>query len=64
MPSAIVLAMQAQRYVTHNTIGQGAHETSWTFVLAGLIPILGIAAAGIIIYALVRKEREPEPSEE
>jgi hypothetical protein len=61
MRSPILLAAQAQRYVTHNTLGHGASNTTWTAVLAGLIPILGIAALGIIIYALVRKgDRSPE----
>jgi hypothetical protein len=35
-----------------------AGNTAWTAVLAGLIPILGIAAVGIIVYAFVRKGPE------
>jgi len=56
-----LLAAQAQRYMTHNTLGHSASNTTWTAVLAGLIPILGIAALGIIVYAIVRKgPAEPE----
>jgi hypothetical protein len=50
-----LLTMHAQRYVTHNTLGHSASNTTWTAVLAGLIPILGIAALGILVYAFVRK---------
>ena len=61
MRSPLMLAAQAQRYVTHNTLGHSASNTTWTAVLAGLIPILGIAALGIIVYAIVRKgPAEPE----
>jgi hypothetical protein len=55
MRSPLLYAAQAQRYVTHNVLGHGASNTTWTAVLAGLIPILGIAALGIIVYVLVRK---------
>jgi hypothetical protein len=50
-----LLATHAQRYVTHNTLGHSASNTNWTAVLVGLIPILGLAAIGILIYAFVRK---------
>ncbi len=50
-----LLAMHVQRYVTHNTLGHSASSTTWTAVLVGLIPILGLAAIGIMIYAFVRK---------
>ncbi len=50
-----LLATHAQRYVTHNALGHSASNTTWTAVLAGLIPILGIAALGILVYAFVRK---------
>ena len=61
MRSPLMLDAQAQRYVTHNTLGHRASNTTWTAVLAGLIPILGIAALGIIVYAIVRKgPAEPE----
>jgi len=39
----------------HAALNHGG-STAWTAVLAGLIPIIGIAAVGIIVYALVRKE--------
>ena len=55
MRSPVLLAAQAQRYMTHSALGHGASNTTWTAVLAGLIPILGIAALGIIVYALVKK---------
>jgi hypothetical protein len=32
---------------------------AWIAVLAGLIPILGIAAAGAILYVIVRKGEAP-----
>ena len=61
MRSPLMFAAQTQRYVTHNTLGHSASNTTWTAVLAGLIPILGIAALGIIVYAIVRKgPAEPE----
>ncbi len=69
MRTSFLLAAQAQRYVTHNTLGHGASNSTWTAVLAGLIPILGIAALGIIVYAFVRKgpatpeEPGPKPPE-
>jgi hypothetical protein len=53
-----LLAAQAHRYVTHNTLGHSASNTTWTAVLVGLIPILGLAALGIMIYAFVRKGNE------
>jgi hypothetical protein len=53
-----LLAAQAQRYVTHNNLGHSASNTTWTAVLVGLIPILGLAAIGILIYAFVRKGTE------
>ena len=34
----------------------GSESTAWTAVLAGLIPILGIGAAGYLIYYVVRKD--------
>jgi hypothetical protein len=33
----------------------GSESTAWTAVLAGLIPILGIGAAGYLLYYVVRK---------
>jgi hypothetical protein len=53
-----LLAAQAQRYVTHNTLAHSASNTTWTAVLVGLIPIHGLAAIGILIYAFVRKGTE------
>ena len=53
-----LFAAQAHRYVTHNTLGHSASNTTWTAVLVGLIPILGLAAIGIMIYAFVRKGNE------
>jgi Na+/proline symporter len=55
MRSPYLLVGRAHAYVTHNTIGHGASNTTWTAVLAGLIPILGIVALGILVYALVKK---------
>jgi hypothetical protein len=58
MRPPFVLAAHAQRYVTHGPVNHAAGSTAWTAVLAGLIPILGIAAAGILVYAFVRKDGE------
>jgi hypothetical protein len=55
MRSHFLFISRAHPYVTHNTIGHGASSSTWTAVLAGLIPILGIAALGIIVYALVKR---------
>ena len=55
MGPPFVFAAQAHRYVTPSTLGHGASNTTWTTVLTGLIPILGIAALGIVVYAFVRK---------
>jgi hypothetical protein len=54
-----LLAAQAHRYMTHNTLGHSAANTTWTAVLVGLIPILGLAALGIMIYAFVHKGTDP-----
>ena len=32
---------------------------AWIAVLAGLIPIVGIAAAGILLYVIVRRGEQP-----
>jgi hypothetical protein len=58
MRGSSLLVAQAHRYVSHNALGHGASNTTWTAVLAGLIPILGIAALGIMVYAFVRKGSE------
>jgi hypothetical protein len=58
MHPPFVLAAHAQRYVTHSTINHAAGSSTWTAVLAGLIPILGIAAAAILVYAFVRQDGE------
>jgi hypothetical protein len=55
MRPPFVFAAQAHRYLTPNVLGHGASNTTWTAVLAGLVPILGIAALGIVVYAFVRK---------
>jgi uncharacterized membrane protein len=59
MQRHFLLVAHAQRYVTHNTLGHSASNTTWTAVLVGLIPIIGLAAIGILIYAFVRKGTDP-----
>jgi hypothetical protein len=54
-------AAHMQHYATHNVLSHGASNTTWTAVLVGLIPILGLAAIGILIYVLVRRpDEEPD----
>ena len=55
MLALLLAAAHAKPYVTHNTLSHGSGSTTWTAVLAGLIPILGIAALGILVYAFARK---------
>jgi hypothetical protein len=60
MLALLLIAAHAKPYVTHNTLSHGSGDNTWTAVLAGLIPILGIAALGIIIYAFARKGPESD----
>jgi len=60
MLALLMAAAHAKPYVTHNALSHGATNTTWTAVLAGLIPILGIAALGIIVYAFARKGPESD----
>ena len=60
MFALLLAAAHAKPYVTHNTLSHSASNTTWTAVLAGLIPILGIAALGIIVYAFARKGPESD----
>jgi hypothetical protein len=57
----LLLAAQSHMYRTPNTIAHGAHN-AWTAVFVGLIPILGLAAIGVMIYAFGRKRGGDEPS--
>jgi hypothetical protein len=61
MPYALMLAMQAA-HVAQSPPTHG--ETSWLMIFAGLIPILGIAAAGYLVYRLARDDGEAEAPQE
>jgi hypothetical protein len=58
MPPRLLLAAHLQRYAAHGTVNHATGSGAWIAVLAGLIPILGIAAAGILVLVFLRRDGE------